>query len=154
MNNDIMTIIFENDLMIQTIQDFNETLLSLALNFAQVCPKSIIGSNIDIIEKIIKNINKNKKNFTKFIDVFCIKVLKYKNQIDSGDDEFFMNKSYDDDLKDQNESYLNYVLSIKTVWNQLSRENKEIVKQYMQILCTLAQEYFDFIDHHGAFDNN
>lgn len=129
--------------MTQTVIDFNNTLLSLAQNIASVCPSSLVGTNIREIEKAIKN----KNNFTKFIDLFCIKVLQYKDKIDNGEEQFFMDKDYKNDLADienSNESYLEHVLTMKSVWSQLKKENREIVMLNMQILCSLAQDYFDF----------
>ena len=43
----------------QIIIDFNEVLISLALNIAEVCPNSVIGTHINDIQKIIKR----KENF-------------------------------------------------------------------------------------------
>src|SRR5437870_13896348 len=130
-----------NVLLNQLIIDFNSTFLTLALNIAHVCPKSLIGTNIRTIERSIKNIN----NFTKFIDLFCIKVLKYKSQIDAGDESFFMHKNYENDMNgviDVTRQHLEQVITLKSVWIELKQENKEIVISYMQILCALAQEYF------------
>ena len=38
-----------------------------------------------------------------------------------------------------------HVLSLKSIWNQLKKENKNIVIMHMQILCALTQEYFIFV---------
>ncbi|QKF93980.1 hypothetical protein QKU48_gp0522 [Fadolivirus algeromassiliense] len=130
-----------NKEIISLISDFNDTLLSLALNIANICPTSVLGTNIKDIEKQIKR----KDNFTKFIDMFCIKVLQYKDQIDAGDESFFMNKDYSKDLEGQESVSFDYVLSFKSIWNQLKKENKQIVILNMQILCELSQQYFNFI---------
>ena len=139
-----------NDVLLnQLILDFNSTLLTLALNIAHVCPKSLIGTNIKTIERSIKNAN----NFTKFIDLFCIKVLKYKSQIDVGDESFFMNKTYDNDINgvvDITKQHLDQVITLKSVWFELKQENKEIVISYMQILCALSQEYFNIISTNSS----
>ena len=133
--------------IVEVINDFNQTILSLAQNIAYVCPNSIVGNNIKDIEKAIKK----RDNFTKFVDIFCIKVLKYKDEIDNGKDSFFMDKDYKEDLKDDGvtddeiSSQLDIVISIKSIWSQLKRENKDIVIQNMQILCELAQIYFNHI---------
>jgi len=129
--------------IIQVINDFNNTLLSLAQNVAGICPTSVIGSNIKDIDKQIKK----KDNFTKFIDLFCIKVLQYKDKIDLGKEEFFMGKNYDDDLQDQDKQAdaLNIVISLKSVWKDFKRENKDIVILNMQILCELSQMYYNYI---------
>lgn len=126
---------------IELVTDFNGVLLSLAMDIASVCPKSIIGTNIKDIERQIKK----RDNFTRFIDLFCIKVLQYKNQIDAGDESFFMNKDYSSDVTDQGEDALNHVLTMKSVWAELKQENKNIVIMNMQILCELAMEYYFLI---------
>lgn len=121
----------------QIITDFNNSLLDLVLNIADICPNSILGINKKSIEKeILKEENKRK-----FIDLFVTKILKYKPKIDIGDETFFMEKIYDEDL-DGNMILLNKVFELKSIWKQLRRENKDIVIKYMQILCELAQNYF------------
>ena len=129
----------------QIISDFNNTLLSLAQNVAAICPMSIIGTNI---KDITKQLNR-AENFTKFIDLFCVKVLQYKDQIDEGKESFFMDKDYSDDLKDvvkkNDTNVLNDVISLKSVWNEFKKENKQIVILNMQILCELAQLYFNVV---------
>ena len=129
--------------MTQIINDFNATLLSLAQNIAGICPTSIIGNNIKDIEKQIKH----KNNFTKFIDIFCIKVLQYKDQIDEGKESFFMEKDYTNDFdeEDRTADTLNIVISLKSVWKDFKQENKNIVMINMQILCDLAQMYYNHV---------
>ena len=129
-----------NQEIFQNVVDFNSTLLTLAQNVASICPTSIIGSNIKDIEKQFKR----KENFTKFIDLFCIKVLQYKDAIDAGEESFFMEKDYSTDIRDQNIG-LNDIISLKSVWKDFKKENKDIVILNMQILCDLAQIYFNFI---------
>ena len=130
-----------NQEIILLITDFNNILLSLASNVATVCPTSVIGTNFKDIEKQIQK----KGNFNKFIDLFCIKVLLYKDKIDEGDETFFMNKDYKADLQDQNADILDHVITLKSVWTQLKKENKEIVMFNMQMLCDLAQQYYNFM---------
>ena len=127
----------------ELIIDFNNTLLSLAQNVAFVCPDSLIGTNIKDIERQIKK----KENFRKFIDLFCVKVLQYKDKIDAGDETFFMNNSYENDLNDQGSDALNHVISMKSVWSKLKQDNKEIVIMNMQILCELSQQYYFAVTH-------
>lgn len=126
----------------QIITDFNEVLLSLALNIAEVCPNSLIGVHIVDIEKTINK----KANFKKFIDLFCVRVLVYKDQIDQGDENYFLKKDFQNDLKDNDdENALTHILSFKNIWKDLKHENKQIVIMNMQMLCDLAQQYFDII---------
>lgn len=119
------------------IEDFNTMLLDLLRNLSDVCPNSFIGTSFKDIEKVIKRAEDKKV----FIETFCIKVLKYKSQIDEKDEQFFLQRDYDEDLKD-NSSLANRVLEFKGIWEKLSNDNKQLTWQYMQFLCQLAQEYF------------
>jgi hypothetical protein len=121
---------------LQIIQDFNNMIIDLANQLTQLCPNSIIANNINNITDIIKRYPK------KVIDLFVIYVLKYKQQIDSGDENFFMNKTYDDDLKDHNH-LINKIFEFKNIWSQLNKQNRLVVQQYMQYLCQLALEYIN-----------
>lgn len=125
----------------EIINDFNNMLSSLILNISTVCPNSIVGRNISDIEKHIKS----PKNKVKFVELFCVRVLQYKNEIDNGDESFFMTKDYKDDLKDSEGNLLNHVVSMKSIWKDLTKENKEIVISYMQMLCELALQYYVII---------
>lgn len=125
----------------QIIIDFNDVLISLALNIADVCPNSIIGVHIKDIEKTIKK----KENFKKFIDLFCIRVLQYKSKIDEGNESYFLDKDFKSDLRDGESDALTHILSFKSIWKELKQSNKEVVITSMQILCELAQQYFDII---------
>lgn len=132
----------------QTVVDFNTVLLDLAVNVASVCPSSFIGRNIKDIEKTLKK----DIYCDKFINVFIGKVLIYKPEIDQGDEKFFLtkiskvknNKNSDDFHKDLDgdESMLDKVFEFESIWHGLKQENKNLVIQYMQILCELAQNYF------------
>lgn len=130
-----------NSEIIAIVNDFNNTLLSLVQNIASVCPTSLIGTSVKDIEKQFKK----KDNFTKFIDIFCIKVLQYKDKIDNCDESFFMTHDYKNDLTDQSADALDHVITLKSIWNQLKKENKDIVMLNMQILCELSQQYFSIV---------
>ena len=121
----------------QLIVDFNTVLYDLAISIADVCPNSIIGKNIGDVKKTINN----KEYRTKFIEIFVAKVLVYKEKIDAGEESFFLSKSYEKDFEG-NESQMHQIFEFKSIWSKLKHDNKELVKQYMQILCELAQNYF------------
>ena len=121
----------------QIVNDFNSTLMDLIKNVALIRPRSIVGRNVSTIEKIINQ--KNNKN--KAIEIFVAKVLIYKDKIDKGDESFFMQKHYDKDL-DGDQSLISSVFEFKKMWSELSQNNKNIVIQFMQLLCLLAQNYF------------
>ena len=117
------------------IDDFNSTALTLAQSIAIVCPNSIIGRNISVINIALNNkINKNK-----FIDIFTTKVLIYKKEIMSGDENYFLNKSYDDTGVETSN-----IFEFKDIWTKLNDNNKKTIIQYMQILCLLSERYLSF----------
>ena len=121
------------------ITDFNNILLTLVQNIATICPRSVLGTNIKDIEKQFKN----PKNFNKFIDLFCIKILIHKDKIDTCNESFFLDdRNIKNSLNDQPSGILDQVMSMKSVWHELKQENKEIVFMNMQILCELCQQYF------------
>lgn len=120
----------------QVIFDFNNTLIDLCNGVAVVAPTSIVGKHIKDVCKMITN----KQNKTKFIDIFVAKVLIYKDKIMAGDESYFLNKSYDKELESSDHN--NSVFEFKDIWSSLKPDNKNLVIQYMQILCLLAEKYF------------
>lgn len=128
--------------MDQLIKDFNDTLLSLAENLAVVCPNSIVSNNIKLVRIAINTPN----NKVLFIETFILKILKYKNEIKKGDENFFLNKSYEDDLSGDNNKLLSYIFEFKSIWKNLNSQNKKTFIEYLSILCDLAEEYFLIIE--------
>lgn len=128
----------------QIIIDFNDTLMDFAMNLAKVCNNSLISDNIQYIKSALKT-NENK---TKFIDTFVTKILPYKTNIDNENEkereEFFLNKSYDDDANGD-KSTASKIFEFKKIWKTLSKDNKDCVIQYMQILCEISSEYYNNI---------
>ena len=125
----------------EIINDFNNILLDLVKNIANVCPNSIIGKNKQDIVSTIEDPN----YFTKFIDIFVSNVLIYKKYIDDGDEKFFLNELDDKELESAGADS-SQIFEFKNIWHKLKRKNKDMVIQYMQILAELAQEYFIEID--------
>ena len=122
------------------MNDFNNMVLDLASQLAILCPTSIIANNIDVLQRLIK------KNSKSVIDIFVIYVLKYKPQIDSGDDAFFMTNAFDSEISAVGNSVndndlIRKAFEFKSIWKQLKQENRDVVKQYMQILCQLSLSY-------------
>jgi len=120
----------------EVINDFNDTFMFMIKDIANVCPKSMVGTHQKDIEKLAKN----KEKPTLLIDMFVMKVLKYKNEIKERKDTFFLSKSYDDDVE-SNAFLLHKILEFKSIWVDLKHENREIVFDYMNILCDLADAY-------------
>jgi hypothetical protein len=116
-------------------QQFNSTTLDFAEQLSLVCPNSVISNNLHNVRLIINN------HPNKIIELFIIYVLPDKDKIDSGDKSYFENKSYDNQLNNNNFAIQKF-FEFKDIWYKLSEENKNLVVQYMQCLCYYAQEYF------------
>ena len=52
-----------------------------------------------------------------------------------------MNHSFKEEAKTDND-VLSKILEFKELWVKLTDENKDTVKDYMILLCSLAQNYF------------
>lgn len=124
--------------MDQFIYDFNNTACDLCDNIALACPTSLIGRNIKEVKKALQS----KMNKNKFIDMFVLNVLVHKNEIMAGNDSFFLKKSYDNEIDKQ---YSSSIFEFKDIWVKLSPQNKNVIIQYMQILCMLAEEYKNLV---------
>jgi hypothetical protein len=70
-------------------------------------------------------------------------VSKYKDQIDSGDISFFINKDYSDDLtSSQNSSkIISCINRLKEPIKNMSKENQEKTMKYIQNLTKLSDIY-------------
>jgi hypothetical protein len=81
-----------------------------------------------------------KTNPAKIVEGVLVKVYPYKKQIMDEDDEFFVQKSYDSDTK--NEGNLVKVLKIKELWDTDMDENtKKTLFNYFKVLIVLAEKY-------------
>jgi hypothetical protein len=123
---------------IQLINEFNEVFLELSCQLAGLFPNSIISNNLQNLKHVI-GISKEK-----LMESFVIYVLPYKQQIDSGNQDFFINKSFDDLVNNSND--LIYVTELKKIWHLLDNTNKQVVQEYMKLLCSYALKYFNLID--------
>lgn len=126
----------------ELVDDFNMTLLDLVNNIADICPESLIGNNIKSIRETFNKVE-NKESF---IGVFITKILKYKDRIDKGDEDFFLNITFDDVSNGNNRDTLIEIFKFKNIWKKLTRNNKDIIIEYLKILCALAEQYFLYID--------
>lgn len=117
---------------------------------------SLLEKNILEDVKINKNIKKKiidnsmtqqlhvstKFGGTLVINQFVEKVLPHKPQIDSGDVEYFLEfskESSDSDFGGEENS-----LCIGYIWDSISTENKNVIIQTLQLLCTYAELYNNF----------
>tara|TARA_B100001540_G_C15248003_1_gene391346 strand:- start:37 stop:435 length:399 start_codon:yes stop_codon:yes gene_type:complete len=72
--------------------------------------------------------------------------IKYKDKIDSGDTDYFIEKDYTNDIDsgdaNANKVYINFINSIRTSIKGLDDVNKEKAMKYIKNLTTLTSMYF------------
>jgi hypothetical protein len=70
--------------------------------------------------------------------LLCANLLKYKEQIEGGNEEFFVQNS-DEIFKGISPNRITY---FKDIWsNKLSEENKEVVKDYFKLFLRLSERH-------------
>lgn len=114
--------------------EFNQTLYDLASQLVILCPYSFVAKNISVLGILLNT------EPSKVIDLFTLRALKYKNQFDSGNDSFFLNGNFSDDVNGDS-SIVGKIFELKESWKNLSDENKKIVRQYIKYLFELSNEY-------------
>ena len=72
------------------------------------------------------------------IDMFGNCARKYEPYILKKDESYFLNESYEDQAADNQFDIIN---KIKKIWTTLSKENKEIIWKYLQVLIILQKKY-------------
>lgn len=135
------------------VNEFNDVMIDFVENIATVCPQSIIADNLKYIRTIYKDIINNKnEDYPKecFITLFMKYVLPHQIEIRNGDDSYFLTDHCYKNIK--NNDYMSKIFHFKDLWKSLKQENKDIVIDYMVILCDISQEYFNILDDCGAFD--
>ena len=120
--------------MTDTVNKFNEYFLNLIIGIGKACNKPIIVNNIDLLKNDLNNNNE------RIINYFILYVLKYKDQIDKRDENFFLNNTYKDDTN--NNDHLKKILEFKNIWKDLDNQNRQTEMTYMILLCNMSQEHF------------
>lgn len=114
--------------------EFNDELLNLVHHIGKLAPKSLVANNIDLVEDTIK------KYPSKVIDQFVIHVLKYKENVDNYDEDFFMNNEFSEATG--NDNIVEKIFQFKGLWKNITDVDKAGIFGLMQTLCAIAQEYF------------
>lgn len=103
-----------------------------------------INNNYDII-KIGIDLNKHK-----IIRGFIKEILPYSNKIYDRDYNFFLNFDFNNKYKNLNNNInkscnsdisIDRIFQFKDSWNKLTEYNKNIIIDYMIILCRIADKY-------------
>ena len=121
--------------MQEYVNDFNNMACDLCENIATICPNSVVGRNKRDIIKAIKSSN------TKIIDIFVLNVLEHKEEIFKGNDSYFLNRKYDE----VESEHMNHIFEFKDYWKKISKQDRDVIIDYMKILCLLAQNYYEEI---------
>jgi len=122
-----------------SIQDeFNTTFIDLASQLAILCPRSFIANNVSLLKSLIHS------HPTKILEIFTLKALKYKRQVDSGDDSFFLNCNFASEVNGDS-AIIGKIFELKEIWKTLNDANRDIVRQYVTYLFELSAEYLETI---------
>lgn len=107
--------------------------------------QSIFPENADILASKNSLITIRKANPKLLISVWLSLVyIPYKNEIDNGDVNFFINKNYNDDFDDKNPSkkkILEVIDSIRQPLKEMGEANQMKTMKYIQNLSKLALMY-------------
>jgi len=130
----------------EIVSSFNTTALEFVSQLKKICPHSLIANNVDALESIMNN----KASERKVLDQYALHVLKYKGQIDSYDEDFFMNNDFtaeasnalgELDKKPNVGSITTLICELKDMWKTVESDNKRKVFDYLRVLSYYAQEY-------------
>lgn len=127
------------DINDDTISQFTEIITLLTNDLIRVTNNSTLVRYKDDILDFIK---KNPKNI---VDTFIKNTYNkdkgnYRKQLVLQNEDFFLKQSFDEELKDKN--LIDKLFQFKTFWHVLKPENKEIIKFYLSMLCSLADKRF------------
>ena len=119
----------------QIINDFNEEAINFANQLAEVCPDSILSGNVGYLQQTIN------KNSSFLIDQFTLYVLKYKDQIDNKNNDFFLKTDFSKDASGKS-TVIGKIFELKDTWGKLSQDNRDGIFTIMQILCYYSEQYY------------
>lgn len=130
--------------MTQVATEFNSLLKDMVSEIANIFPESIVGTNKNTIEAQLSD----KTFLYKFIEMCILLLLPYRQHVYDADEDFFMNHSFEDDVKKINTkdtlggTVAGKIFEFKGYWRKLNEDNKECIIQYAQLLCQLAEQYW------------
>lgn len=97
-------------------------------------------ANIEFYKNMVeKGLAINQEIVIETFGSFILTEQDFINHIINKDDAFFMNHDYSGTTDDTNIQEL--IMIVKDVWQYISNENKDIIFEYLQILCQLTVAY-------------
>lgn len=116
---------------------FNLTINNLIDDLLLVFPDF---NNLKVFKEKINLLIKYNPKLT--LEYFKTTVYPFHEKIKSKDEDFFLKKSYDNDitvLETDKEWALDEVLNIKMLWKQITDNNKETIWTYFNILIKIIE---------------
>lgn len=136
--------------MDEIIENFNNVAMQLLEELRKIIPHSLILNNADLLKNLIEK--ENSKSV--IIDNFVLHVLKYKDEIDNNNEDFFIKNDFKDIQKTSKTPGIIHIINeIKNLWKDIGNGDEELAKQnrqnifdYFKVLCFYAEQYFLEID--------
>ena len=126
--------------MNEIIKKFNE----ISIDFLTQTSK-IVGTKYLFKFKLVTTVNS-----VYAIDVFIRRILPHKNQIHTRDEQFFLEKSNDDEFNE----YINDITGIKSIYYTLDDESKKSIWEILSALLYLAEERHSQINNKKMLASN
>lgn len=128
---------------IEIIQTFNQGCIDLFTNIAAVVKKIGMEKEIKFGGYKLLLENAMKINAKLPVDNFTLVVLEFADHIYSGDETFFMDRSYGK-AKVEVGNEFTFIRSepFKHLWKDLDSKDKEMIKEKFILVTTYAHAYF------------
>ncbi len=119
--------------MNEIIKKFND----ISIDFLSQTSK-IVGMKYLLKFKFVTKINS-----VYAIDIFIRRILPHKDQIHIRDEQFFLEKTNDNEFNE----YMNDITGIKTIYHTLDDKSKENIWEILLALVYLAEERHKYINN-------
>lgn len=123
----------------EIVDNFNDTLLDMLKEVASIAPNTQVGRNIDAIEDTFKKLKFPNKR--KFIDNFVLKVLKYQDEIEAEEEEYFFNELEKKEVKNDNDVKSVDIGELVHIWKKFKADDKKTIFAYLKVLCNYCNDY-------------
>jgi len=129
------------------IESFNQIALNMVLHLAKEFKDSSFGKNVTMI----KNFFRFKPN--EIIILYLENIYAnddYRKQIKAGNEQFFMQQTYDEVKNTNNESH---IFEFKDIWCKMNNGTKSIVKDSMGMLVDHCELYLNVVSEINSLKN-
>ena len=128
--------------MTNYIKEFNGQIEDFLEYMLIICPKDekSIKSKMSKYKTLFSTTKKINK--TLVMDNFILNLLCYEEQINSRDDNFFLNFNINENVKD-NDKLVVQLTQLKTIWHKIDDDNRKKVFDYLIVITYWARQYFN-----------